>query len=386
VSRFSARRIRRRINRRLYRLTFRLYRGIFPTPRWSGPLDGHSLRRILIIRDDRVGDMVLTTPLLSFLKEAAPQAELDVLASRANAPILQLDARVTNVFVNDRTVRWWVANGARIRARQYDLIINPIARYPYRQGVVMSMLATPRTYKVSGWRPVRFQGLFSKAFRVPPRLTHMAESVLAIGQLALGRGSLGREALDRYRLSLAPDPESDARIAQFLATYRLERFIIVNISAATDPEREWSADRAAIVVRQLLERHADLTIVITPAPQKEGRATEVAQLCNDPRIIVAPVFPLSDLVALVRRSLLVVSPSTALVHLASATGRPVIALYAPQHPNDVLLWLPIGIPNRTVVSELGDVMDDIPPEQISDAFDDLMREIQQVRVPESSRR
>lgn len=384
MSRFSARRLRRRVNRRLYRLLFRAYRRLFPTPKWTGPLDGRSLRRILVVRDDRVGDMVLTTPLFAFLQHAAPEAEVDVLASRANAALIAHDDRIATVFVTDRTWRWWATRARHIRARGYDLIINPISRYPYRQGVVMSLLATVDTYKVSGWRPVRFQGLFTKAFRIPPRLTHMAESVLAIGQLALGDREIGRHALERYPLSLAADGEADARIAQFLAAYRLERFIVVNISAATDPEREWSPERAADVVRLLLERHEGFAVVITPAPRKEGPATEVAQLCNSPRVIVAPVFPLSDLVALVRRALLVLSPSTALVHLASATGRPVVALYAPQHPNDVLLWLPLGVPHRTVVSELGGVMDDIPPEEISRAFDQLMHEIERPSVAATS--
>ena len=328
--------------------------------------------------------MVLTTPLFAFLRQAAPQAEIDVLASRGNAALIAHDNRIATVFVNDRTWRWWATRARHVRARGYDLIINPISRYPYRQGVVMSLLATVDTYKVSGWRPVRFQGLFTKAFRIPPRLTHMAESVLAIGQLALGDREIGRHALERYPLSLSADGEADARIAQFLAAYRLERFIVVNISAATDPEREWSPERAADVVRLLLERHEGFAVVITPAPRKEGPATEVAQLCNSPRVIVAPVFPLSDLVALVRRALLVLSPSTALVHLASATGRPVVALYAPQHPNDVLLWLPLGVPHRTVVSELGGVMDDILPEEISRAFDQLMHEIERPSVAATS--
>jgi ADP-heptose:LPS heptosyltransferase len=375
VSRLSARRLRRRLNRRLYRLLFRAYRRLFPTPPWTGPLDGRSLRRILVVRDDRVGDLVLTTPLLAFLKQEAPNAEIDVLASRANAPLIAHDRRIANVFVNERTWRWWAVTAPRVKARHYDLIINPITRYPYRQGLVMSLLATPHTYKVSGWRPVRFQGLFTKAFRLPPRLTHMADSVLAVGQLALGhRDSIGGDALERYPLFLPSDEESDQRVARFLAAYGVETFVVVNISAATDPEREWSAERAAGVVRRLLERHADVSVVITPAPGKEAPATELAQQCPSPRVIVAPVFPLRDLVALVRRAVLVLSPSTALVHLASATGRPVVALYAPQHRNDLLLWLPVGVPNRTVVSELGGVMDDIPPKRISDAVDDLMDE------------
>ena len=289
---------------------------------------------------------------------------------------MQHDRRVARVFVNDRTWRWWAATARRVRARRYDLIINPITRYPYRQGLVVSLLGMRHTYKVSGWRPVRFQGLFTKAFRIPPHLTHMAESVLAVGQLAFGRRELlGRKGLERYPLYLAPDADADGRISQFVTAHGLEHFVVVNVSAATDPEREWAPSQAAALVRLLLERHNGLSVVLTPAPGKEARTVEVARQCADARVFVAPVFPLPDLVALIRRALLVVSPSTALVHIASATRRPVVALYAPQHPNDVPLWLPVGVPHRAVVSALGDVMGDIPPTRIADAFDDLLQEI-----------
>jgi ADP-heptose:LPS heptosyltransferase len=369
------RRARRRANRRFYRLMFRVYRWLFPTPRWTGPLDATALGRILIIRDDRVGDMVLTTPLLSFLRHAAPQAEIDILASRANAAIVERDPRVERVFVNDRTWRWWIWTLPHLRARRYDVVLNPITRHPFRQGFIASVIATRTTCKLSGWRPVRYQGLFTKAFRVPPRAAHMAESILAVGLLALGRrGEIGREGLERFPVYLGPDPGADKRIEDYLTSHDVGQFVLVNISAASERDREWPPEQAAAVVRHLLERHPGLTIVITPAPGKEDLAQRTAKLAGG-RVHVAPVFPLIDLVALVRRARLVVSPSTAPVHLASATGRPIVALYAPQHPNDVPLWLPLGVPYRAVVTELRAVMGDIAPGRVADAFDELWDEI-----------
>jgi ADP-heptose:LPS heptosyltransferase len=366
------------VNRRVYRLLFRLYRRVFPTPPWTGPLTPQLVRRILVIRDDRVGDMVLTTPLLSFLREIAPQAEIDVLASRANAAIVKHDRRIARVFINDRTWRWWVLALPRIRARGYDLIINPITRHPYRQGLVMSLLATRRTYKVSGWRPVRFQGLFTKAFRIPRRATHMAAAILAVGQLAFGRRDmLGREGMDRYPVYLPPDAESDARIAEFLVAHRLNRFVLVNVSAAGARWREWPPHQAAVVVRQLLARHEGLSVVVTRVPDKEDRAAEVSRLCGDGRVFVAPLLSLLGLIALTRRALMVITTDTALVHIASATGRPVVALYAPQHPNDVPLWLPLGVPYRAVVSALRGVVGDVAPGTVAAAADELLGEVEQ---------
>jgi ADP-heptose:LPS heptosyltransferase len=373
-----ARRVRRRANRRFYRCLFRLYRTLFPTPRWVGPLDWRAVERVLVIRDDRIGDMVLTTPLLSFLRDKLLHAEIDVLASPSNAPVVERDPRVARVLVHDRTWSSWLRLLPRARARGYDLIVNPITRHPHRQGLVSSLLGTRRTYKVSGWRPVRFQGLFTKVFRVPPQLTHVAESTLAVGQLAFGeRATIGRRGLERYPVQMSVDSKAVERVAGFLSASGLDRFVLLNTSAAGGPWREWPPDQAAEVVRQLLERPGALSFVVVAAPGKEDRAATVARLCAHERVVVAPAMTLQDLVALVSRSSLVLTTDTALVHLASATGRPVVALYAPQHPNDVPLWLPVGVPYRTVVSSLRGSAGEISPAAITASVDDLIRELEQ---------
>jgi ADP-heptose:LPS heptosyltransferase len=147
----------------------------------------------------------------------------------------------------------------------------------------------------------------------------------------------------------------------------------VNLSAHF-VERDWAPDHCARFVGQLLDRHPSLAVILTPAPQKERVTADVARRCANPRVTVAPVFPLLELASLVRRATGVVSTNTALVHLASACGRPVVALYAPKAPADVTLWLPIGVPYRALASPLGGAVRDIPPESIADAFDDLSRE------------
>jgi len=53
------------------------------------------IRKMLFIRIDRIGDLVLSTPALKAIKEAYPHTELTVLASPSNAPVV-----VSNPFVD----------------------------------------------------------------------------------------------------------------------------------------------------------------------------------------------------------------------------------------------------------------------------------------------
>src|SRR5688572_10049978 len=112
-----SRRFRKRVNRRLYGALFRLYRAIFPTPRWEGQIPRSALRRALIIQHYGVGDMILTTPLIAFLRDRGPDVEIDVLASPRNAPVVAGDDRIARVFVHDHSWRRWLTVLPRLRAR-----------------------------------------------------------------------------------------------------------------------------------------------------------------------------------------------------------------------------------------------------------------------------
>jgi heptosyltransferase-3 len=370
-----ASRLRRRLRRRFYRQLFRLYRVAFPTPRWVGRIDPRSLRRILVVQRGGVGDMVLTTPLLAFLKERVPHAEIEVLASRRNAAAIAGDPAVARTFVYDETWRGWVRMLALLRRRHYDAVFTGQEGKHLREALMATAIAHRGTHKISVWRPKRYQGLFTSVARIPPRATHTAERILYMGWHAFGvREPIGGAVVGRYPPRVPVDPNAEARVDQYLAARGLGAFVAVNLSAHF-AVRDWSAEPCAAFVSLVLKRHPDLSVVLTPAPGKQAVVEEVARRAASSRVILAPALPLLELVALVRRAVAVVTPNTALVHLAAACRRPVVALYAPVVPRDVALWLPIGVPYRALASALGGTSADISPELVANAFDELRREV-----------
>jgi ADP-heptose:LPS heptosyltransferase len=371
-----SRRFRKRVNRRLYRALFRVYRSLFPTPAWPGRVPRGALRRVLIVQPYGVGDMILTTPLIGFLKEQAPDAEIDVLASPRNAAVIAHDERVARVFLHDHTSRGWLIVVPRLRARGYDAILSGQAGRSLREGLLASAVARRHTYKISVWRPKRYHGLFTAVLRIPPSAAHTADRLLYMGRRMLGVfGPTAGDAGVRYPLRMATDAMAEARADTFVRERGLDGgFVVVNVSAHF-AVRDWPPEHCAATLASLLARHPDLSAVLAPAPGKSGPAREVAARCANPRVLVAPELPLPDLTALVRRALAVLSPNTALVHLAAACRRPVVALYAPEAPGWVALWLPLGVPYRALVSRHGAPISDIPPQSVADAFDELpMRE------------
>lgn len=89
--------------------------------------------RILVVKRDKIGDMLLTTPLLAHLREALPRARIEVLCTDYNGWVLEANADVDRRWELPRmrvgpTIRWralpaHLAMRARLRCARYDAVL-----------------------------------------------------------------------------------------------------------------------------------------------------------------------------------------------------------------------------------------------------------------------
>jgi ADP-heptose:LPS heptosyltransferase len=89
--------------------------------------------KILVIKRDKIGDLLLTTPLLARLKAGLPQAETHLLANDYNAWVVAGNPHVDRVWVYRRVrhagrvslgAAWqWLLQGAALRRERYDWVI-----------------------------------------------------------------------------------------------------------------------------------------------------------------------------------------------------------------------------------------------------------------------
>ena len=74
------------------------------TRKKSIDFDIRRAKNILFLRYDRIGDMVITTPVFRELKLFIPEIKITVLASKANQSVLTNNPYVDDVFVNASTI------------------------------------------------------------------------------------------------------------------------------------------------------------------------------------------------------------------------------------------------------------------------------------------
>lgn len=332
-------RARTRLNRRLYRAFFAVYRAAFPADAPPGPIAPEQVRRLLIARVDRVGDLVVLSPALSYLRDALPAAEIDLLASPGNASLLESDTRLTNLYVHEPTLGGWLRSVRRLRARRYDVVFTVRLRDHAYEGLFASLVAGRRGLRYTGRRPPQYAGLFTHQVHVPRSRGHIVARMLYLARALLGDlpAPPAADDLAAHPPTLPASPGAEARARAFVAE-RLGGAPYVAFNAwGSDPRRSFGVPYAAEVAAALARHRPGLAVVITAPPAKAGEAAEIVARADAAlvalgmpagAVVAAPTSrDLRDLVALVRHSAAVLTPDTANVHLASALGRPLVAVY-----------------------------------------------------------
>jgi heptosyltransferase III len=148
---------------------------------------------------------------------------------------------------------------------------------------------------------------------------------------------------------LAPTPAGVAEAALAFASQPGAPFVVLHPGSGDNfPGRRWSEAGFAAVGRRAAERHG-AAVVVTGSAAEEALCARVAAGSGTAAVSLAGRLSLEGLVALLARADALVSNDTGPVHLASALGRPVLALFGPNTP---VLYGPLSKGSRTLYRAL----------------------------------
>ncbi|HZQ63095.1 MAG TPA: putative lipopolysaccharide heptosyltransferase III [Casimicrobiaceae bacterium] len=320
-------------------------------------VDLDRVQRALVIKLRHHGDVLLTSPVFTTLKRAAPHMDVDALVYLETAPMLANHPAIAELHTIDRA---WKRAGllrqigaerallARLRARRYDLIVH-LTEHP--RGATLTRLLRPR-YAVARERSDAgrwWRRTFTHQYRLPratPR--HAVEANLD----ALRRIGVYPAPADKP-LVLVPDAAAGQAAEALLRAHGLERGAFVQCHPGSRwLFKCWPAEKtAALLDRIVRSGHA---VIVTGAPDARERAlvTEILAAIapeSRPRVFDATgMLSLDALAALTARARAFVGVDSAPMHIAAAMQVPVIALFG---PSGDLEWGPWMVPHRVIVSD-----------------------------------
>jgi heptosyltransferase III len=290
-----------------------------PRPRAATP------ERILVLRiDERVGNVLLITPLLVALKEAFPRAKLEILVAANKAKIITGLADPIPFEKRDFFRRPWklYALLRDLRRRAFDVVIDASHwhHFSLSSALLLGYVGAPVRIAHDRGDAARF------ATDPIPAPSDPEPEIATKLRLLAPLGVTARAA--PMRTALGTDPAAVARIDAWIKASGWEGRALVGLAPGSR-KIDHRADPAVYGALGVTAHELGAQPIVLWGPGEEALAADVA---TRGRAIVAPPTNLEELAALMRRCRAVVANDTGPMHLAVACEAPTLALFQGADP------------------------------------------------------
>jgi len=323
------------------------------------PDEWMAAKRILAVRLDNLGDVLVTTPAIHAVRRSLPEAEIALLASPVGAQVGRLNPDIADVIVyespqmdpwrrlpqdSEREQRMI----ALLKERAFDaaIIFTSFRQSSLPAAYLCYLADIPLRHAASIDGP---GSLLTSRHRHPERMLHEVERgldlVRAIGcrtdtlDLVLHIPALARAAVEQ-RIG-GPD------------FHAADRPLVVVHPGCSMPARTYPWERYAEVVDRLIA-HLGATVAITGAAAERELVERVhARVQAEHRgaaHALAGALPFAEFCALIEHADLIITNNTGPMHLAAALKTPVVALFALTNPP--AQWWPWRVPHRLLYHDM----------------------------------
>jgi lipopolysaccharide heptosyltransferase I len=276
---------------------------------------------ILIVRLGALGDIVHAVPAAAALRRAYPGARIDWLVDAKHREILDLVPVVDRVIpLAKPNLTGWLAAAQQLRAGQYDVALD--FQGLMKSAVLARASGAKRVLGFSIWH-LREKGaapFYSESMDASRELPHVIHKNLRLIE-AVGV----KDAAIEFPLRASASPARDAMMAEAAGA----GIAVLNPGAAW-PNKRWYSDRFGELAAFVRDVRGLVPFVLW-GPGEEPLARAVIESSNGAAKL-APPTGLTDLVEICRIASLMVSGDTGPLHIATAVGTPVVAIFGPTDP------------------------------------------------------
>ncbi|OOF38857.1 hypothetical protein BKK47_07925 [Rodentibacter mrazii] len=304
------------------------------------------MEKILVIRNDKLGDFMQAWPAFAMLKASNPLLKLTALVPSYTAPLAEICPYLDDVIVDSKKddKEDFKRLVHEIRSRNFDAMISFFsnthnAKLAWKSGIKYRL--APATKLVQ----------FFYNHRLTQRRSRSEKSEAEYNQ------DLVRAFLKKYNIPIVePKPPYLAFDKSVVENQRV--FLQKNLGLSTD--KKWifvhsgtggsatnlSLAQYAELIQGLLAEF-DCQIVLTAGPSESEKAHELAQLVSDSRVVIYDKNNgLVDFAHSLACADLFIAGSTGPLHLSSAFNVPTVGFYPNTRSSQPRRWRPINDPDK----------------------------------------
>ncbi|HEX6967212.1 MAG TPA: glycosyltransferase family 9 protein [Micromonosporaceae bacterium] len=298
------------------------------------PIAWRDLDRVLVVRADNLGDVLMAGPALRALRAAAPNARLDLLAAPAGAPAAQLLPEVAGVLT--ASVSWQHAGAGgpplaedlrlieRISAGKYSaaVILTSFSQSPWPAGYLCRLAGVPIRVGMSK----EFGGAGLTHWAAVPDNDGTADTMHQVDRALHLLRQVGVPPVGARLHAVVPEWGRRAGAAVLAAHgVPVGQPYALLLPGASCSSRRYPPDRLARVARLLAD--AGLPVVVAGTAKEAGLVATVTDGCPG-AVGLVDRLELPALAYAVSVASVVVCNNSGGAHLASALRTPVVVLFA----------------------------------------------------------
>jgi len=325
-----------------------------------GDVDLGSIKKILIVRqDDRIGNLILTTPLLSALRKRFPQARIWFVASKTFHTLFSKSSLVDRILVAKKkqyifhplSLVWFIR---KIRKEKFELAFDASDESNFSFNNTFLVYLSGARYRLGFQKPQSH--LFLNLEVAPSGIDkHASEMLLDLLRYLVGD-------FPSERLSVEIDLQRRVEIEKYLKEKGVETGdFLVGMHIGGRGEKRWSVENFQKLANWIADVF-DAKVIFLWGPEEKGVIKQIHPKGNQ---IISELFPLPALSALIKRCNIFISPDTGAMHLSVAMGTPTLALFLNSDP---VKFGPQGKIHRIVKATIGT----IPIETVEIEFQEMI--------------
>ena len=332
------------------------------------------MTKILIVRRDNIGDLICTLPLIASIRKLYPTARIDLLVNSYSAAVAADNPDIDHLYVYTKAKHRGAGETVLgVHARRLWMTLQlRLARYDWL--VLANAGCMPRPLRwarqvgaknIVGFRAEGCEGAEILTHPIPfVQLTGVHE-VEYLMQLLQPFGTVAEIPATR----ITPEPDALAAARHLLRPAGDHKPLVgINISARL-PSQQWPAERFIELIHQL---QVEARCVLFWAPGSQGnaghpgddeKAAEIFSACAGVDLTPYPTRSLSQLIAGISVTDLLVTADGGALHIGAACNKPIVALFG---DSDSRQWYPWRVPHIILHPESRDVRS-ISAQQVSEA-------------------
>ena len=329
-------------------------------------------KKILVLKYDRIGDMIVATPIFRELKKKYPDISISVLASKGNRDVLKYNPYIDNIYTNYKnSLLGDFSSLLNLRKERFDVCIE-LEHSVIPHAILRLRIINPKKV-ISIHKDGRY-GVKGSELQLYDFYTKKDK-----------KGHFGKIWLDtlnffkvkpvsnKYDIFLSNEERNKAK--EFVSNIGSKIKIGINLEGSFK-EKQIQPEELKQICKGIYDNYSDIKIVILTTPNKLGKTNKIISKMGFNFVIQSyATDTILDVAALIEQLDLIITPDTSIVHVASAFDKPIVSIHE-NNKDSYRLWKPISTLSKTVFAKSSYGLFDYNVDQIIKYSLDFIRKLE----------